>query len=150
MFPKGETKMNSYSKYLQERKIKDLQYFFGESTQVLGSAKDTVKWNRIIDNDNIVIVTSNIRVWKEQYVLIVDNNKVVYLKSWQVKLVKNWDFGINAYAVKLNRSFFKPYTTKFEIEDVSFDREDTFDSLLEVAKEQNDTNVSWKLGHYNF
>ena len=64
--------------------------------------------------------------------LIVDNNKGVYLKEWQAKPVHNFYNGMSAYAVKVNRKYFKPYTFKFEFEDMDFTQEDTFDSLMAV------------------
>lgn len=143
--------MSKYSEYLKSRKEKELKKFFGETVKIMG---DTYDWARVIDNDNILIVTNNVKYWssKDQYVLVVDNNKVVYLKAWQIAAIKNWDLQLNAYAVKLNRNYFKAYTLGFEFDDMSFDAEDTFDSLLAVAKEQDQARdgSGWKLGHYAF
>ena len=90
----------------------------------------------MVDNDNIIIITNNIKIIKGNYVLLVDNNKGVYLKEWQVKPVHNFYNGMSAYAVKLNRKYFKPYT--FKCEGMDFTQEDTFDSLMAVAETQTE------------
>lgn len=41
--------------------------------------------------------------------------------------------------VKLNRQYFKPYTFKNDFENMCFEKEETFDDLLELAKSQNET-----------
>lgn len=116
-------------------KDKDLEFFFGKVTK---KSNKYFNYNPIIDDDNIIIITNNIKVIKGNYVLIVDNNKGVYLKDWQVKPVHNYYNGMSGYAVKLNRKYFKPYTFKFEFEDMAFTQEDTFDSLKECAATQTE------------
>ena len=140
--------MSKYGDYIKSVKEKNIKFFFGDDVNYDGKH---VQWKHFKDEDTILIATSNVRYWKnkEQYVLIVDNNKVVYLKEWQVTLIKNWNLGINGYAVKLNRKFFKAYTMPFAFEDVGFSKEDTFDELVECAKEQDQVNLTWKLGHYD-
>lgn len=100
------------------------------------------------DPDVITIITGNVRRFKDDYVLVVDNNKVVFLKGWQIAPIYCNELGMNAFAVKLNRKYFKPYTWKAsEFTDFLFEKEDTFDSLAETAKEQA-YQSKWKLGHY--
>ena len=74
-------------------------------------------------------------------VLIIANNKAVYLKDWLVKPVHNYFNDIYAYAVKINRQYFKPYTFKSDFEDMCIETEYTFDDLLNVAKEQDAENM---------
>jgi len=125
--------MSSYSEYMKDRKDKDLAFFFGE---VKKKSNKYFEYNSIIDDDNIIIITNNIKVLKGSYVMLVDNNKGVYLKDWQVRPVHNFYNGMSAYAVKLNRKYFKPYTFKFNFDDMAFTQEDTFDSLKECAATQ--------------
>ena len=127
--------MSSYSEYMKSRKEKDLAFFFGD---VKKKTNKYFEYNSVVDNDNIIIITNNIKIIKGNYVLLVDNNKGVYLKEWQVKPVHNFYNGMSAYAVKLNRKYFKPYTFKFEFEGMAFTQEDTFDSLMAVAETQTE------------
>ena len=124
--------MSKYSEYLKNRKEKDLEFFFGTVTK---KSNKYFEYNSIIDDDNIIIITNNIKVLKGNFV-IVDNNKGVYLKDWQVRPVHNYYTGMNAFAVKLNRNYFKPYTFRFNFDDMAFEQEDTFDSLKECAATQ--------------
>lgn len=79
--------MNSYSDYLKERKLKDLKWFFGEDIKMISNKY--FKFTHVIDIDNIILITNNIKIIKGNYVLPVDNNKGVYLKDWQVRPVHN-------------------------------------------------------------
>lgn len=126
--------MSKYSEYIKSRKEKDLEFFFGEVTK---KSNKYFEYNSIIDEDNIIIITNNIKTIKGNMVMIVDNNKAVYLKDWQVRRVHNFYNGVSAFAVKLNRKYFKPYTFRFDFEDMVFEQEETFDSLKECAAEQS-------------
>ncbi|MEE0290530.1 MAG: hypothetical protein U0J62_09920 [Lachnospiraceae bacterium] len=126
--------MSKYSEYIKSRKEKDLEFFFGEVTK---KSNKYFEYNSIIDEDNIIIITNNIKTIKGNMVMIVDNNKAVYLKDWQVRRVHNFYNGVSAFAVKLNRKYFKPYTFRFDFEDMAFKQEETFDSLKECAAEQD-------------
>ncbi|WP_289068899.1 hypothetical protein [Faecalibaculum rodentium] len=97
--------------------------------------------------DEITIITGNVRRFKDGFVMPVGNNKLVYLKDWQVLPVYNHEEIGNAEAVKLNRKYFKTYTWKSEFEDFYFENEDTFDSLAELAKEQAN-QLTWRMGHF--
>lgn len=124
--------MSKYSEYIKSRKEKDLEFFFGEVTK---KSNKYFEYNSIIDEDNIIIITNNIKTIKGNMVMIVDNNKAVYLKDWQVRRVHNFYNGVSAFAVKLNRKYFKPYTFRFDFEDMAFEQAETFDSLKECAAE---------------
>ena len=127
--------MSKYSELIKNAKDKDLEFFFGKVTKL---SNRYFEYNSIIDEDNIIIITNNIKVIKGSYVLVVDNNKAVYLKDWQVKRVHNFYNNMSGYAVKLNRNYFKSYTFSFDFEDMAFDQEDTFDSLKELAATQTE------------
>lgn len=103
---------------------------------------------QVIDEDNIIIFTNNVTAVKGSPVLIVDNNKAVYLKDWQLAGVgikdENGQYIADTYAVKINRNYFKAYTFKSDFNNVSFDEQDTFDSLKALAEEQEKTGKSIK------
>lgn len=142
--------MSKYSDFLNSQKVKQLKFFFGEDAEITNDGKDILKFKHYINDNELIVITNNIKTWKDQFVLVVNNNKVVFLKSWQVQPVKNWEHQLNAYAVKLNRNFFKTYELKFDYDDMHFTNETTFDELVSIAKEQDKIKLYWKLGHYNF
>ena len=127
--------MSKYSEYIKSVKDKDLEFFFGDVNK---KSNKYFTYNSVIDDDNIIIITNNIKTIKGNLVLLVDNNKGVYLKDWQVKTVHNYYNGMSGYAVKLNRKYFKPYTFRFDFEDMAFEKEDTFDSLKAIAETQTE------------
>lgn len=134
--------MSQYSEYLKNCKEIAKARFFGE---VKNRSNKYFTFKHVIDEDNIVLVTSNIKRVKDSLVMVVANNKAVYLKDWQVLKVHNYYAEMEGYAVKLCRKYFKTYTFKSNFEEFSFDEEDTFDSLKEVAATQDETAVA--LGH---
>lgn len=125
--------------YFEEKARREKEQFFGEMRK---DSNQYFYFKRVHSDDEIVLITNNIRVVKDSFVLIVDNNKAVFLKSWQVKAVKVLieNDTVRAWAVKLNRNYFKVYTFKSDFEDFSFEKEQNFDDLLEVAKDQDRVN----------
>lgn len=136
--------MSNYSEYLKGLKAKYIKSFFGEVKQ---KSNKYFTFKHYIDDDNVIIITNNIKYIKGNPVLVVDNNKVVYLKDWLVEPVRNYNNGIYAYAAKVSRKFFKVYTFKNDFEDMAFEKETTFDELVEIAKEQDENNMAIALGH---
>lgn len=134
--------MSNYSKFIAEKKEKDIEKFFGEIKHV---SNKYITFDHVIDEDCIVLVTNNIVEVKGTPVLVVGKNKAVYLKDWQIRRVHNYDDGFNGYAVKLNRNYFKVYEFKTDFENFSFDKDETFDDLCEAAKSQNSEKIA--LGH---
>lgn len=130
--------MSTYSEYLKEVKGNNIKRFFGEVTK---KSNKYFTFNHYINEDEAIIITNNVKKVKGNYVLVVANNKCVYLKDWLVKPVHNYFNGIYAYAVKINRQYFKPYTFKSDFEDICIEEEYTFDDLLNVAKEQDAKNM---------
>lgn len=111
--------------------------FFGNYRDV--SNKYMILEKQVTDNDHFLIFTNNVESIKGNPVLVVDNDKVVYLKDWNIAgaNIRDKDGNVSeTYAVKLDRNYFKTYTFKNNIGDYSFDQQDTFDSLLSVAKQQ--------------
>lgn len=140
--------MSKYSDYLKKVKADSLKFFFGQDVKLSLDCKKILKFKHYINSNEIIIITNDIKVIKNNYVLLVDKNKGVYLKEWQIFKIKNWDLGINTYAIKLNRNYFKVYTFKFNFEDFIFEKEISFDDLIEIAKEQEKEEIAWKVGHY--
>ncbi len=139
--------MSRFSDYIKQRKESNLDFFFGTGNWRKCSNK-YFTFKRIIDEDNIIIVTNNIKLVKGSLVLVVANNKAVFLKDWQILSIKNWDLQLNSYVVKLNKNFFKVYEFKTDFENIYIDQETTFDELVKISKEQEDKNIKWALGHY--
>lgn len=135
-------KKKTYSDYLKDRKQKDRDFFYGEGNTKNVSNK-YFKFKHVLDDDNCIVVTNNIKFIKGNPVLVTGNNQAVYLKDWQLRSVYNYWEGIEGYAVKLNRKYFKPYTFRFDFDDMAFDKNNTFDDIMDVAREQDSVNMKW-------
>lgn len=133
--------MSSCSEHVKTLKEKAEKQFFGESIQHV--TNQYIKFDHVIDDDTIIINTNNVIMVKGSPVLVVANNKGVYLKDWQVRRMHNFYQGIDLYCVKINRSFFKPYTFRTDFEDISIEGEDTFDSLKQIAATQNEMALAY-------
>lgn len=131
--------MSKFSEFVKTQKEKDEKFFYGENVKHVSN--QYLIFTHAVDDDNIIITTNNIKMIKGHPVLIVDNNKGVYLKDWQVRKAHNYDVFENFYVVKLNRKFFRAYTFGFNFENYSFEKEDDFDALLNVAREQDVANL---------
>ena len=64
-------KKNSLSEMFKKRKQKDIEFFFGDTEW---RSNKYFKFDHVKDNDNIVIVTKNIKAIKGNFVMIVDNH----------------------------------------------------------------------------
>lgn len=129
-------------KMAEERHIGLVQHYFGVGAAVYG------KWFDFIhecDDENVIVVTNNV-VWNEKsdcYMLVVGAHYALYLKTCVEIAEKN--VGL-CYAVKLNKRFFKPYRFSNAFEGYFFDKEcETFDDLLDVAKEQDEHCHDYRL-----
>lgn len=137
--------MSKFSEYVKTVKENEKERFFPNCKNV--SAK-YFTFQHYINDDEVVIVTSNVVPVKDSLVMLVANNKAVYLKDWTVKKVHSYNEMFNAYAVKLNRKFFKVYTFKNYFEGFAFgEHEQTFDDMVETAKAQDEENLKIALGH---
>lgn len=111
--------------------------FFGANRKVTNKFMELEK--QVIDNDHILLFTNNVASIKGNPVLVVNDNQAVYLKDFQIAGATVKDASgntYNTYAVKVNRQYFKPYTFRSQIGDFSFDKAHDFDSLLNIAKQQ--------------
>lgn len=137
--------MSKLSEYLKERKQHDLVWFLGQEPHK--ESNKYVTFNHVIDEDNIIIATNNIKAYYDKndelkVILMVGENKAVYLKDWQVRkgCAKVGSYSNSeCYIVKLNRNYFKPYTFKNVFEGMSFEEKQTFDMLKAGALTQNET-----------
>ena len=132
---------------IREKNSKDIERFFGEHTM---TANQYFTFSNVQDEDNIIIITNNVKSIKGNPVLVVGNHEVVYLKDWNIVPVMNWEKGIDAWAVKLNRKYFKVYTFRTEFEDFYFKETETFDSLMEVAKEQQEKGNAFRVKSWTY
>ena len=139
--------MSLNSDSLKTAKRRDLEFFFGDDLHMTSGSY--FQFRRIIDADNILVLTNNIKKIKDNYVLVTAPDKGVYLKDWQIRKVSSYKAGINCYVVKLSRKFFKPYKFSFEFEDLLITDEDTFDTLYNVANEQEKENIAMREGWCN-
>lgn len=117
--------MSKLGDYIKQQKEKDIERFFGK---VNHTSNKYFTFNRIINDDEIIIITSNIKIIKDTPVLVVGNNKAVYLKNWLIREVRNYNLDIYDYAVKLNRKYWKVCTFKDWEKGISID-----DSIKTVA-----------------
>ena len=120
---------------------KEMAFYFNGGYDYVSNKYFTFK--HVIDDDNNIITTSNIKFIKGNPVMIVGNNKGLYLKNWQINVVFNSSVEGQIYTVKLNRKFFRPYQFNFTFDDMSFAKDDTFDELLKIAREQDEVQMRW-------
>ena len=126
--------MSKYSDYLKSCKQKDNDFFYGKGNLKKISNK-YFQFKTVLDDDNIIIFSKNLTIIKDSPVMIVAENKAIYLKHWQYKAVETFE-GIQGFLVKINRYYFKPYTFKACFAGFEGMNEYDFDQLLEIAKEQ--------------
>lgn len=134
--------MSDFATFIKEKARRENERFFGEGNRKKLSNK-YYTFKHVLDNDTIIINTNNVRIVKDSLILVVGDDKAVYLKDWNVRKAHNYDWGIDFWIVKLSRAFFKVYTFKSRIDnDLMFDVDlQDFDYLLEVAKEQDKENM---------
>lgn len=98
-----------------------------------------VTYKHFINNDNIIVETTCVhQLDNKHWVLVVYNDKVVYLQPWQKLLLeKN---GKPVYAVKLCRDYWKTYKFSKAFAGFTFKQEVTFDSLVKLAQKQDAQN----------
>lgn len=143
---KHPKKKRTLSDYYKERKQKDMDFFYGKGNTKKLSNK-YFEFKRVLDDDNCIVVTNNIKTIKGNPVMITGNNQAVYLKDWQYRPVHNYYDGIDAYAVKLNRKYYRPYTFRFNFDDYSFDKNNSFDDMMDTARQQEQVNMKFAEGH---
>ena len=142
--------MANASEYFKMMAQREDNRFFGEGNKQKVSNK-YFTFKHALDDDNIIIVTNNVKSIKGSSVLIVGSNKAVYLKEWQIRPAHNWsEIGEDVDLVKLSRQYFKVYTFKSNFEGFCFEQDETFDDLLETARLQDERNMAVANGYMNF
>lgn len=116
--------------------------FFGEVAKV---SNKYMLIDQVQDRDNAIIMTSDVKVVKGNMIMMTGENTAIYLKPWQFRLMENYDLGVQTFAVKLSRKYFKEYTFKSSFDDYGGERE-TFDSLWKTAAAQQRRKTKWKVG----
>ena len=140
--------MSAYSDQLKTAKRRDMEFFFGEDLHMT-SGKYYFQFKRVLGKDEVIVLTNNLKMIKGNPVLVVGPSAGIYLKDFQVRKVSSYQAGINCYAVKLSRKYFKPYKFSFEFEDMMIENEETFDTFYEVAKLQEKENLAIREGWCN-
>lgn len=132
-----EEMRNMYKQRAYEAGVK----FFGEGNKTYKS-NQYFTFKHVLDDDTIIINTNNVKRVKGNLVLIVDNDKAVYVKEWNFRGMHNYDqLGDNVYLVKLQRQYFKPYTFSRPFEGFSFNGMQDFDFLKGIAEQQDIENM---------
>lgn len=143
----------TFSQYLKEQDSKDKAYFFGGEDNYKMTTAKYFTFKHYQSDDKIMITTKNVRYWKNRdcYVMYVGNDKVIYLKEWQIRPVRQWNDGneVKGNIVKLDRKYFKVYNAP-QNDDFAFDEEESFDDLVKVAKKQDKENAEWTFHHATF
>ena len=141
----------SFGQYIKDQIIYQDNRFFGGEENRKGVSRQYFTYKHVLSDDEIIINTNNLVYIKGNPVLIVDTNKAVYLKEWQVREAHNYsDICSDFWLVKLNRKFFKTYTFKNRISDeISMEKEQSFDDLLQIAREQDEVNMKVANGFMN-
>lgn len=120
--------------------------YFNES--ICKKSNKYFTFKRYKDDDNVTIVTNNIiqlgeyGEYGEYYVLLVGEGKGVWLKDWQVKECRvGQQTYLPAFTVKLSRQYFtvKDITSP-KCNDFFFEKEETFDDMVALAKAQDELN----------
>ena len=133
---------------LKSEKRKKLEYFFGQEIKM--TSKNYFRFKNVINNDVVILLTTNIRTIKDKLVLVTGKNKGLFLKNWQIIKLNNHQKGINCYAVKLYREYFSPYNFgKIDFGYVKPEIKD-FDELIEIVKKQDEENISFAEGWSNY
>lgn len=144
-----KTSRERFVEWQKEKHKRELDRFFSGGIRKVSN--QYYKFNNYIDDDNVIVVTRNIKMIKGNPVMLIGNNKAVYLKDWQLKSVSTWDkdYGTqDGFAVKLNRNYYKPYTFRERFDGYYFNDDDelnSFDDVVKLAKEQQEHDTKWKL-----
>lgn len=113
-----------------------------------------IKENLETKENEFTIFTENVRLYKGSPVLVVGNNKVVFIRACDVKKARaseNEETIADGFVVRINPKYFKNYTFKNDFEDFCFEKEDTIEDLLNASKEQENNNICYSLrGHIHW
>ena len=129
---------------LNARQIRERDYYFGRDNYT-NRSNSCLSFNSVLSEDEIIIQTDHVvsivnKNNEVQYLFLIANNKAIYLDyNRQVKRATFYNEQgekKKTYLVKLSRSKFRPYYCK-KFKGHDFEREISFDSLLDEARIQN-------------
>lgn len=120
--------------FLTERRNHVRDLFFGQGNWHIQAG--ALKFRQVLDDETIIIRTNNVTTVKDAPVLIVGNDKAVYLKDFNIRMVH--DNVMNYRLVKLQRKYFKVYTFHRPFEGVLIEQDQGFDDLAGVARQQEE------------
>lgn len=131
-------------------KSNDYDYYFGKNNWKEQPNK-YITFKHLIDDENIIIVTSNIKYFKNsgKYIMAIGNNSCIWLKEWQIKKCYNYWLDTDAHIVKLNKKYYTPYALKFTFDELNFEKDETWEDMIEIAKEQDQVNEKWDIRSLN-
>lgn len=144
-------KMSAYSDLIKGNIQKAMDRYFGEGNTRYRSNK-RFYYKSVLNDDEIIIRTKNVRFFKGNPVLVVGSNDVVYLKDWQILKAHCWeeDLREDFYLVKLNRNYFKVYHFLECVYGFELAEPADFDALVKCAEEQQSENLPVARGFMNF
>lgn len=143
-----ERKKESNERYKQwqiDRYKKDMDFFYGEGNwHKTSNQYYSIKHH--LSDDEVIINTNDIKFIKGQPVLVVGQNQGVYLKEWQGRPAFAYMNGelTGFHTLKLNRKYFKPYTFKFDFKGYEGVKPQSFDDMVQIAKEQDKAGLPIK------
>ena len=119
-------------------------YFGGSRKNVYFKSNKYFTFKHVLNEDTIIIITSNVKVLKGYPILVTAKDQGLFLKNWQLQKVLIQlpvDRLAEGYLVKLNRKYFKPVSLRFTFDDIEIEEVETFDDLKKIAEEQDGTFV---------
>lgn len=104
--------------------------------------EQTTKTELGVADGDIVVFTASVRLYKGSPVLVVGSNKVIFLRLSDIKKAcesKDGEIIAEGFVVKMSKSSFdKVYSFRKDFDGFAFEKDDTFDSLSEVARQQEE------------
>lgn len=140
-------KKNSYGEYMKRMAQYDENRYFGKGNCVHSSgshsAEREFRFKHVLDGDTVIINTANLKLIKGCWVLLVGNADAVYLKNWQIKQVEATEgMAGSFFLVKLIRQYYKVYHFHSDFEGYDFDKVESFDDQVQLAKEQDERELA--------
>ena len=137
---RSELGLAGFAEQIAAANARALPWFFSGGYEMMASK--TITFTHYIDKSTIILVTPNVQETNHLcgLSLVADDGKVYPIKRWQVIKCKIAGNEAPMYAVKLFRCLFEEYTKGME-----YSRPDVFDTLLHIAKEQDEANMPIEL-----
>ena len=114
------------------------------------TSKRSFTFKNIVNDDVVIYLTTNVRTIKDKHILVTGEHHGVFLKDWQFKKISNHQKGINCYAVKLYRDYFKPFSFGAISFEPATPKIEDFEDLIRQAKEQEKEHIDFREGWSDF